>query len=185
MNVADLSDAGIGVETFGLAADRAEAGPERLGATVILGVAASDAHAVANHLIAGQLRRLGYQVVNLGVCTPISEFIQAGSQNPTALAVVIGSINGHVVEDLGPLRQAKADGLLPFPVIVGGNLSVGSVKSGNEAQALRDLGVDHVLTDIDELVQLLDRLDRTRRRPARIVLSSTAPLRTPLLVPAA
>jgi methylaspartate mutase sigma subunit len=170
----------------GLCADPSEIGPDSLGPTVILGVAASDAHAVANHLIAFMLRKLRYRVVNLGVCTLISEFIQSGLENPAALAVVIGSVNGHVVEDLGPLRQAKDDGLLPFPVIVGGNLSVGSVKSGNEGQALHDLGVDYVLGDIDELVQLLERLRRTTRSLPKPVVRSTPVLRRhSLLVPVA
>lgn len=126
--------------------------------TVILGVAASDAHVVANHLIAFQLRHLGYHVVNLGACTPVSEFIECAAAHPGALAIVIGSLNGHAVEDLTPLRAAKDQKLLPCPVIVGGNLSVGSMKTGKESDALRALGVDHVLADINELIRLLGDL---------------------------
>jgi methylaspartate mutase sigma subunit len=125
---------------------------------VILGVAASDSHVVANHLIAFQLRQLGYEVLNLGACTPVSEFVDCASENPDALAIVIGSINGHAVEDLAPLRAVRAQGVLSCPVIVGGNLSVGSEKSGREGEALLALGVDHVLSDIDELTALLDGL---------------------------
>lgn len=44
---------------------------------VILGVAASDSHAVANHLIAHALRGLGFEVENLGTCTPVEEFAEA------------------------------------------------------------------------------------------------------------
>ena len=127
-------------------------------ATVILGVAASDAHVVANHLIAFQLRHLGYHVVNLGACTPVSEFVACAAAHPDALAVVIGTINGHAVEDLTPLRAAKDQNLLPCPVIVGGNLSVGSTKTGKESDVLLALGADYVLADIEELVQLLGNL---------------------------
>jgi methylaspartate mutase sigma subunit len=131
--------------------------------TVILGVAASDAHVVANQIIALRLRQLGYHVVNLGACTPVSEFVSCLARHPEAIAVVIGTLNGHAVEDLTPLRAAKDRGLLPRPVIVGGNLSVGSRKTGNEARRLLDLGVDHVLADIDSLVVLLGELrDRAR-----------------------
>ncbi len=144
-------------------AGRAEPGP-----TVILGVAASDAHVVANQLIAYQLRGLGYHVVNLGACTPVSEFVDCLAAHPTALAVVIGSLNGHAVQDLSPLREAKRDGLLPCPVIVGGNLSVGSEKRGDEAEVIRSLGADHVLETIDQLVALLDELVRCDRfHPSR------------------
>lgn len=125
---------------------------------VIMGVAASDSHVVANHLIAFQLRQLGYDVVNLGACTPVSEFVECAGENPDALAIVIGSINGHAAEDLAPLKAVREQGLLPCPVIVGGNLSVGSTKTGREGDALLSLGVDHVLRDIDELVTLLARL---------------------------
>ena len=70
---------------------------------VILGVAASDAHAVANQLIAMMLRQQGFVVVNLGVCTPLEEFAEATRAHPQAEAVLIGSLNGHAYEDLKDL----------------------------------------------------------------------------------
>jgi len=129
---------------------------------VILGVAASDAHAVANHLIAYLLRTRGFEVVNLGTCTPISEFCAALAEHPQAEAVLIGSLNGHATDDLAELPRARAAGLLDRPVIVGGNLSVGSHKTGVEAERLRALGVDHVLDDPAELPELLDWLRANR-----------------------
>jgi methylaspartate mutase sigma subunit len=125
---------------------------------VILGVAASDAHAVANQLIARSLALHGFHVVNLGTCTPVSEFCAAVREHPDAEAVLIGSLNGHVHEDLADLPAAVADGTISCPVIVGGNLSVGSRKTGREAERLHAIGVDHVLEDVTELVPLLDRL---------------------------
>jgi methylaspartate mutase sigma subunit len=129
---------------------------------VALGVAASDAHAVANQLIAHGLRAHGFHVVNLGVCTPVAEFADAVAAHPDTIAVVIGSVNGHAHEDLRDLRAAKAAGRIPCPVVVGGNLSVGSHKDGNAARRLRELGVDHVLTDAAQLLTLLTHL-ATRR----------------------
>jgi len=129
--------------------------PAAPAAKVILGVAASDAHVVANHLIALQLRFLGYTVLNLGPCTPVSDFLDCAERNPDAIAIVIGSVNGHAVEDLRPLRAARDAGLVPWPVIVGGNLSVGSTKTGQEADHLYALGVDRVLTSIEELFEVL------------------------------
>ena len=149
--------------------------------TIILGVAASDAHVVANHLIAFQLRHLGYQVVNLGACTPVSDFVECAAAHPDVLAVVIGSINGHAVEDLTPLRAAKDQNLLPCPVIVGGNLSVGSTKTGRESEVLRALGADHVLADIGELVRLLEDLRAARGRAATATRRIPAPRNHPEL----
>jgi methylaspartate mutase sigma subunit len=128
---------------------------------VILGVAESDAHAVANRLIAHQLREHGFTVVNLGVCTPLAEFADALDRDPQAEAVLIGSLNGHAAQDLAELPALRAAGRLQRPVVVGGNLSVGCRKDGS-VQRLRELGVDHVLDDASELLLLLDELRDAR-----------------------
>ncbi|MBP1161549.1 cobalamin-dependent protein [Rhodococcus sp. PvR099] len=126
--------------------------------TVILGVAASDAHAVANHLIAHELDECGYYVVNLGVCTPIAEFAAAAREHPRAVAILIGSLNGHAHEDLRELAKVKEVGEITCPVIVGGNLSVGSAKSADSVERLYALGVDYVLDDASQIVGLLTQL---------------------------
>ncbi|MFE5582458.1 cobalamin-dependent protein [Kitasatospora sp. NPDC056531] len=141
--------------------------------TVILGVAASDSHAVANHLIAHALRFSGFHVVNLGTCTPVSEFVTAYREHPEAEAVIIGSLNGHAFEDLHDLPEARRDGLLDCPVIVGGNLSVGSHKDSNDITRLYALGVDVVLSDPEQIPAVLDEL-RERRAAADVVPALTA-----------
>jgi methylaspartate mutase sigma subunit len=125
---------------------------------VILGVAASDAHAVANQLIAQYLRSLGYRVINLGTCTTVTEFADAADAYPEAIAVIVGSLNGHVYEDLRDLSVARAAGRVRCPVIVGGNLSVGSRKDASDIDRLFELGVDHVLADVEQLPVLLTAL---------------------------
>ncbi|MEU9172345.1 cobalamin-dependent protein [Streptomyces sp. NPDC048420] len=141
------------------------AGPRK----VILGVAASDSHAVANHLIAHALRGFGYDVVNLGTCTPVEEFADALDEHPDAEAVIIGSLNGHIHEDLRGLRAARANGRLDVPVIVGGNLSVGSHKDASAHTRLHQLGVDRILTDPAHLPAVLDQLRADRSAPAEAV----------------
>ncbi|MGW3726936.1 cobalamin-dependent protein [Streptomyces sp. F001] len=126
--------------------------------TVILGVAASDSHAVANQLIAHTLRARGFQVVNLGTCTTVEEFAAAHRGHPDAEAVLIGSLNGHAYEDLRDLPAARARGLLGCPVIVGGNLSVGSHKQSADIERLYALGVHRVLGDAADLPAVLDEL---------------------------
>ncbi len=129
---------------------------------LILGVAASDAHAVANQLIAMMLRQKGFLVINLGVCTPLEEFAEAYRANPQAEAVLIGSLNGHAYEDLKALPELRSEGRLACPIILGGNLSVGSHKGPETVNRLRDLGVDHILHDPHELPALLDELAAAR-----------------------
>ncbi|MER5432064.1 cobalamin-dependent protein [Streptomyces sp. NPDC002588] len=137
--------------------------------TVILGVAASDSHAVANQLIAHFLRGLGFDVVNLGTCTPVEEFAQAYREHPEAEAVIIGSLNGHIHEDLRGLGQAKETGRIGCPVIVGGNLSVGSRKDPSAHERLYALGADRILARPDGLPALLDELRAARTTPVGLV----------------
>ncbi|MEU1407864.1 cobalamin-dependent protein [Streptomyces sp. NPDC005728] len=133
---------------------------------VILGVAESDAHAVANHLIATQLREHGFTVVNLGVCTPLREFADALDEHPHAEAVLIGTLNGHAHTDLAELPTLRAAGRLRRPVIVGGNLSVGSRKSDDDRRRLRELAIDHLVDDANQLLLLLDLLHSARTQGA-------------------
>jgi len=124
---------------------------------VILGVAASDCHAVANKVIAHTLRAEGFLVMNLGVCTPLEEFAETYGRHPNAVAVVIGSVNGHAYRDLSRLPAIRAHGGLSCPVVLGGNLKLGADPTEGDVARLRSLGVDHIV-DIEELVPLLNRL---------------------------
>jgi len=131
---------------------------------VILGVAKSDAHAVANRLIELQLRQVGYEVVNLGVCTPLEDFADAHTAHPEAVAVLIGSLNGHAVQDLADLPALRAAGRLACPVVLGGNLSVGSRKTERTLARLFELGVDRIVEDPADLPRILKQLGRPRSR---------------------
>jgi methylaspartate mutase sigma subunit len=137
-------------------------GLERRG-TVILGVAESDAHVVANHLIEHLLRKVGYEVVNLGPCTSVDEFMQAARMHPEAEAILIGSLNGHAASDLATLAVAKRAARVTCPVILGGNLSVGSNKVCDDSARLMACGVDIVLESYSQILPTLERLARERR----------------------
>ena len=126
--------------------------------TVILAVAASDAHVVANVLIAYELRQRNFNVVNLGPCTPVSALCDAVEQHPDAEAVLVGSLNGHAYEDLRGLPQARDEGRLDLPVILGGNLTVGARKRLSDLKRLYALGVTEILSDASQLVGTLNEL---------------------------
>ncbi|MER8801157.1 cobalamin-dependent protein [Mesorhizobium sp. M0998] len=130
------------------------------GRFIILGVAESDAHVVANKLIEYELSLAGFSVINLGACTPVNEFVAAFQSHPYADAIVIGSLNGHAYEDLKSIRDAKRDLLISCPVIVGGNLGVTREQAAETKEELLSLGVDYVLQDAAELPLLLHQLPR-------------------------
>jgi methylaspartate mutase sigma subunit len=128
--------------------------------TIILGVAESDAHVVANKLIEYELSFNGFKVLNLGACTSVGEFVDAFQLHPYADAVVIGSLNGHAYEDLKSIEAAKGDLLISCPIVVGGNLGVTREQAARTRDALLSLGVDYVLDDAAELTALLHSLPR-------------------------
>ncbi|WP_224364178.1 cobalamin-dependent protein [Hyalangium versicolor] len=129
---------------------------------VILGVAASDSHVVANYLIAHYLRENGFEVINLGVCTPVSDFMRAYDEHRDALAIAIGSMNGHALEDLRELELLKQRHQIRCPVILGGNLSVGSKKRDTLEAEFREIGVSMILESPEQLLQELETLRSQR-----------------------
>lgn len=125
---------------------------------IILCVAASDAHVVGNHMIAMFLRDNGVDVINLGAATPIEEMMEAYQMNPDVLAIVIGSMNGHAVDDLAGLGNAKRDYQVRCPIFLGGNLSVGSQKTSREVEAMLNDGVSEIVRDPERLLMMLKKL---------------------------
>ena len=96
---------------------------------VVLGVPESDAHVVAAKLLEFGLRDRGYDVLNLGACTPCGKFVAAALESEP-LAIVACGQNGHALVDLADLfERLTAVGLGHVPIFAGGNLSVGADKN--------------------------------------------------------
>lgn len=133
---------------------------------VILGVTESDSHVVANHLIAHQLKEHGYEVINLGPCTSVSEFYREYQKQSDIMAIVIGSLNGHAYEDLEGLAELKASGSIQCPVVLGGNLSVGSEKTESLKTRFYERGVDYLPENPVDLLELLDQLSQWEKTVA-------------------
>jgi methylaspartate mutase sigma subunit len=127
---------------------------------VVLGVTASDAHAVANQLIERDLRSRGFHVVNLGVCTPVADFVRALDEHPRSEALLIGSLNGHAETDLADLPSAVSAGQIRCPIVLGGNLGVGPQADPEQHSRLLGLGVDYLLESAHQLLPLLEWLRR-------------------------
>ncbi len=123
---------------------------------VILGVTQSDSHVVANRLLSMILTQHGYQVVNLGVCTPIEDFIDAYLENQDALCVAMGNLNGHAITDTRGLMALKKANAISCPFIIG--VSPNSrIMASQEAQKelLGVNGFDHIMNSPDELLSFL------------------------------
>jgi len=129
---------------------------------VIIAVAKSDAHVVANRMIHMMLLQEGYDVINLGVCTSVEEMVEAYQQHPDTVAVLIGSLNGHAYGDLLSLKQAKLKGQIGCPVVLGGNLSVGKEKTENMKNAFHQIGVDYVIDSADQILETLEEIENQK-----------------------
>ncbi|MFT6778541.1 MAG: methylaspartate mutase sigma subunit [Paraglaciecola sp.] len=124
---------------------------------VIIAMTESDAHVVANKLLQLYLEDHGYNIINLGACTPMKHVVQSAAViNPQA--IVLGSQNGHALEDISSLLSLKKDFKINCPVILGGNLSVGAQKSNDFELEFQRAGVDYICQTFDDLLVLLEEL---------------------------
>lgn len=124
---------------------------------IIIAMTESDAHVVANKLLEVHLQEQGYKIINLGACTPLREVAEtAGANAPQA--IVLGSQNGHALEDISGLMSLKQEFNINCPVILGGNLSVGAEKSDDLQRKLNLAGVDFICKDFEDLSALLEEL---------------------------
>lgn len=120
------------------------------GSSILVCMTESDAHVVAIKLLEIFLREKGWEVNNLGVCTPLQECMQvAASTDP--LAIVIGTQNGHALTDLAHLRDVLEQYQVDAPVLVGGNLSLGARQSIDVEAELIRLGVTRTMASFEML----------------------------------
>lgn len=104
------------------------------GKKVVIGVIGSDCHAVGNKIINHVLTNNGFEVINIGVLSPQSEFINAAKET-NADAIIISSLYGHGELDCAGMRE-KCDeaGLKDIVLYVGGNIVVGK-QDWNQVEA--------------------------------------------------
>jgi methylaspartate mutase sigma subunit len=132
---------------------------------VIVATPESDCHVVALTLLEYFLSEHGYEVHNLGVCTPSLEIAQAAA-DLGARAVILSAQNGHAWKDLGGLSgQMTALGITDTPsVFIGGNLSVGANK---DPLATRQVFASIGITVLDSFEDVLEVLGRRAEPSAR------------------
>jgi methylaspartate mutase sigma subunit len=92
--------------------------------TVVLGTIGSDAHVVGITILNRALSTAGFEVVNLGVQTSQTEFVEA-VESHDAEALLVSSLYGHAERDCEGLHDRLDAAELDPLTYVGGNLSVG------------------------------------------------------------
>jgi methylaspartate mutase sigma subunit len=91
--------------------------------------------------------------------------MRAYDEHRDALAIAIGSMNGHALEDLRELELLKQRHQIHCPVILGGNLSVGSKKRDTLEAEFKEIGVSMILESPEQLLHELETL-RSQRESA-------------------
>ncbi|MFC3385711.1 cobalamin B12-binding domain-containing protein [Couchioplanes azureus] len=123
----------------------------------------SDSHTwnlVFLHLL---LEESGFEVVNLGACTPLSLVVgECVERRPDVL--VVSTVNGHGnIEGAELIRQVRADARLAgLPAVIGGKLGVHGAGNDRYAPRLREAGYDAVLIADDAVAGLRTFLNQLR-----------------------
>ncbi|MBV0903265.1 methylaspartate mutase subunit S [Haloarcula salina] len=125
--------------------------------TVILGVIGSDAHVVGITILERAFEAAGFEVVNLGVQTSQSEFIEAAAEHD-AEAILVSSLYGHAEQDCQDFHRAMDEAGLDVTTYIGGNLAVGQDSFDETRKTFREMGFDRVFdseTDPQEAIEAL------------------------------
>ncbi|NUB93055.1 methylaspartate mutase subunit S [Haloterrigena sp. SYSU A121-1] len=126
--------------------------------TVILGVIGSDAHVVGITILEQAFEAAGFDVVNLGVQTSQTEFVDAAAEHDAA-AVLVSSLYGHAKQDCRGFHGELADAdLEDVTTYIGGNLAVGQDDFEETRAFFRELGFDRVFdseTDPEDAIEAL------------------------------
>ncbi|WP_095144254.1 MULTISPECIES: cobalamin B12-binding domain-containing protein [unclassified Pseudomonas] len=121
--------------------------------TIVIGGTESDAHVVSIYLIALSLEQNGFRVENMRGFNSVADFVER-ARSTNAKAIVISNQNGSAYDDLIGLSDALgADS--EIPVILGGHYFVGVGDSTIHEERLRSVGVTHVCSTIDSLIDYL------------------------------
>lgn len=141
--------------------------------TLILGVIGSDAHVVGITILEHALSAAGFDVVNLGVQTSQSEFVDAAREHD-ADAVLVSSLYGHAAQDCAGFHERLAEADLDVVTYVGGNLAVGQDDPEATRERFEAMGFDRVFDAETEPHEAVDALREdldvrvTEREPIRV-----------------
>ncbi len=126
---------------------------------IILSTIPSDSHCWNLIFMELFLKEQGYEVINLGPCTPY-DLILKYTKDSTILAIVVSTVNGHGYiqgeELIGFLRQHISQSI---PIFIGGKLNTDINKSRFYGQKLENAGFLKSYSEKDDLLDLVSRLE--------------------------
>lgn len=127
---------------------------------IVIGVIGSDCHAVGNKIIHKVLEANGFDVVNIGVLSPQSDFIDAAVESQ-ADAIIVSSLYGQGETDCQGMREKCVEaGLKNILLYVGGNIATEKDKWEDVEKRFKNMGFDRVYrpgTPIEETTQDLKK----------------------------
>lgn len=112
--------------------------------TVITGTVGMDAHVIGTKVLSRALKDAGYNVIELGMQTPVDEFIKA-AQETGADAILMSSLYGMAEFDLrGFKEKCQEAGLGNVLLYIGGLLGVTRHDFKEDVVKFKKLGFDRV-----------------------------------------
>jgi len=148
------------------------AGPQDAGSTrqVVLASVSSDAHTWNLIFMQLLLEETGYQVTNLGACTPDDLVVGECLRRPGAV-LVLSTVNGHGYTDGARLiaRVRREPSLRDMPAVIGGKLGIDGTAVESRIRTLIDAGFDAVFPETAPLPPFVDWMRALARPPAALV----------------
>jgi methylaspartate mutase sigma subunit len=130
--------------------------------TVLVGSIPSDSHSWNLAYLQLLLEEQGFDVMNLGPCTPVEDFVRWCEDIDPAL-VVVSSVNGHGrLEALRVVQALRPQGMR---LVAGGMLSTSPHEDAKVASELSSGGFDAVFTGPDAVARFKEYLTRIRLSP--------------------
>jgi methylaspartate mutase sigma subunit len=127
--------------------------------TLVTGVIGEDVHNVGLKIIEHALRKVGYNIVSLGVQVPQEEFVSA-AQESAADAILISSLAGHAHVDCEGFRDKLSEaGLGNIRMYIGGQLTVVEEPWEDTEKAFKDIGFNRVYPKSVGIAQIIQDLD--------------------------
>jgi methylaspartate mutase S subunit len=126
--------------------------------TVITGTVGMDAHVIGTKILSRALRERGFNVVELGMQTPIEEFIEV-AQETAADAILMSSLYGMAEYDLRGFKEKCIEaGLGEVLLYIGGLLGVSRHDFAEDEIKFKKMGFDRVYPPEADLKSAIEDL---------------------------
>lgn len=128
---------------------------------VILATIPSDSHCWNLVFMELLLIEQGFDVTNLGMCTPLKLILKHATENDYPSCIVISSVNGHAyIEAEKLILQLRKHLPSDIPIFIGGKMSTDIRKNKLYSRKLEKLGFTKAYSEYDDISDLKIRLEK-------------------------